>query len=88
MRFQHPPAGTAANPVMMIVGPILLIAFLIGLVLLGRYIYKDAMRRSLNAEMWLLIALMAPVISWVIYFLVRKDATMARSAGSLSEAAK
>jgi len=38
-----------------------------------QYIYKDAVRRNLNAEFWMIFALIFPVISWILYFIVRKE---------------
>jgi hypothetical protein len=47
------------------------IAFLIIYIYMAQYIYKDAVKRKLNAEVWLLIVLMFPIASWIVYFIVR-----------------
>lgn len=47
------------------------IAFLIIYIYMAQYIYKDAIKRKLNAELWLLIVLMFPIASWIVYFVVR-----------------
>jgi len=52
---------------------ILWLAFLVVYIYMAQYIYKDALRRNLNAELWLLIVLVVPIASWIVYFLVRKE---------------
>ena len=47
------------------------IAFLIIYIYMAQYIYKDAIKRKLNAEVWLLIVLMFPIASWIVYFVLR-----------------
>ena len=47
------------------------IAFLIIYIYMVQYIYKDAVKRKLNAELWLLIVLMFPITGWIVYFVVR-----------------
>jgi hypothetical protein len=51
-----------------IIGGIIILAIII---FVDQYIYKDAMDKGLNAEIWLLICVFSPVISWIIYFIVR-----------------
>jgi len=52
---------------------IIWIAFLIVYIYMAQYIYKDAVKRKLNAEIWLLIVLLVPIASWIVYFLVRNE---------------
>ena len=40
-------------------------------VLIVQWIYKDAVNKGLNAEIWLLIVLITPIVSWIVYFVVR-----------------
>ena len=75
MAFDRPGVGAHPadlGPVGMIIPLIVMIAMLIVTIYLVQFIYKDAMKRSLNAELWLLISLLVPVLSWIIYFIVRK----------------
>ena len=51
------------------------IVFLIVYIYMAQYIYKDAVKRKLNPELWLLIALLVPIASWIVYFLVRNEKT-------------
>ena len=72
MGHPHPEGALAVlGPAGMIVGLIIAIAAVILLIFIAQYIYKDAVKRSLNAELWLLIVFLAPVISWIVYFIVR-----------------
>jgi len=52
---------------------IIWIAFVIIYIYVAQYIYKDAVKRKLNAEMWLLIVLLVPFASWIVYFIVRNE---------------
>ncbi|MFX1338582.1 MAG: hypothetical protein ACFFDK_08225 [Promethearchaeota archaeon] len=52
---------------------IIWLAFLVVYIYMAQYIYKDSLRRNLNAELWLLIVLVIPIASWIVYFLVRKE---------------
>ncbi len=36
-----------------------------------QYIYKDAVKRDLNAELWLIIIFLTPIIGIIVYFIVR-----------------
>ncbi len=45
--------------------------FVVIWILIVQYIYKDAVKKDLNAEIWLLIILVSPIISWIVYFIVR-----------------
>ncbi|MCK4382367.1 MAG: hypothetical protein KAW66_03655 [Candidatus Lokiarchaeota archaeon] len=61
------------NPVMIAIGiTIFAVAFVVGIYMV-QYIYKDAVRRNLNAEFWMIFALIFPGVSWILYFLVRKE---------------
>ncbi len=52
---------------------IIWIAFLIVYIYMAQYIYKDAIKRKLNPELWLLIVLLVPIASWIVYFIVRNE---------------
>jgi len=66
-----PPAG-AADPLLLGIFIAIAIALFIGAIILLRYIYKDAVKRELNAELWIIIILLAPIIGIPLYFVVRK----------------
>jgi len=62
-------ASTRTN---VIVAVIVLALFLAIPILIGVYVYRDAMRRRMNAVLWTLIAIFAPyLIGFIIYLLVR-----------------
>ena len=85
----HPPAGMERGElgiVGAIVGLAVMVAAVILFIFITQYIYKDAMKRSLNAEMWLLIAFIAPIISWIVYFIVRNTNTTNITKGELKDA--
>jgi hypothetical protein len=65
-----PPAG-AADPILFGIFIAIAIALFIGAIILLRYIYKDAVQRELNAELWIIIILIAPIIGIPLYFVVR-----------------
>ena len=67
-----PSTAAAADPLMFALFIIIAIAVFIAVILLLRYIYQDAVKRGLNAELWLIIILIAPPIGVVLYFVVRK----------------
>ena len=52
---------------------IIWIAFLVVYIYMAQYVYKDAVKRKLNAELWLLIVLVVPIASWIVYFIVRNE---------------
>ena len=52
---------------------IIWIVFLVVYIYMAQYIYKDAIKRNLNAELWLLIVLLVPIASWIVYFIVRNE---------------
>ena len=54
---------------------IIWIAFLIVYIYMAQYIYKDAIKRKLNPELWLLIVLLVPIASRIVYFIVRNERT-------------
>jgi hypothetical protein len=57
---------------------IIWIALLVFYIYMAQYIYKDAVKRELNAELWLLIVLLVPIASWIVYFLVRNEKSQLR----------
>lgn len=53
---------------------VVLISFLIILIPIGIYVYRDAKRRGMNAVLWTLVAVVAPgLIGFIIYLLVRRN---------------
>ncbi len=60
-----------------VIGIIIGVALLVLFMYLAQYIYKDAVKRNLSAELWLLIIFIVPVISWIVYFIVRNVKTTA-----------
>lgn len=61
----------AADPLLFALFIVIAIAVFIAVILLLRYIYQDAVKRELNAELWLIIILIMPLIGVVLYFVVR-----------------
>ena len=51
---------------------IIAIALIIVYIYLVQYIYKDAVKRDLNGELWVIILLLSPIVGIIIYFIVRK----------------
>ena len=66
---QYPAATT--DPLLLGIFIAIAIAIFIGAIILLRYIYKDAVKRELNAELWIIIILLAPIIGIPLYFIVR-----------------
>ena len=55
---------------------ILLSVFLLILISIGVYVYRDAKQRGMNAALWALIAVLTPsLLGFIIYLLVRKNHT-------------
>ena len=50
---------------------IIWLIFVVIYIYVSQYIYKDAVKKKLNAEIWLLIVMLAPIASWIVYFIVR-----------------
>lgn len=50
---------------------VLIIIYVIAIAL-AVWVYKDAKKRDMNAEMWLLIVLLTSFIGFVIYLIVRE----------------
>jgi hypothetical protein len=61
------------DPIMIVIGIAIGAVFFVVGIYLVQYIYKDAVRRNLNAEFWMVFALIFPVVSWILYFLVRNE---------------
>ncbi|TXT66940.1 MAG: hypothetical protein BAJALOKI1v1_230007 [Promethearchaeota archaeon] len=58
--------------ILWLIGAIIAMAIFIAIwILIVQWIYKDAVDKGLNAEIWLLIVLITPIVSWVVYFIVR-----------------
>ncbi|MHA1256599.1 MAG: hypothetical protein ACTSPS_13480 [Promethearchaeota archaeon] len=50
---------------------IIWLVFMVIYIYVSQYIYKDAVKKKLNAEIWLLIVMLVPIASWIVYFIVR-----------------
>lgn len=70
-RADRPAPAGAPDPLLFVIFIAIAIALFIGAILLLRYIYKDAVKRELNAELWIIIILIAPIIGIPLYFVVR-----------------
>ncbi len=68
-----PPAGTM-DPLLFGIFIAIAIALFVVYIFLLQYIYKDAVKRGLKAELWLIILLIAPIPGIIVYFIVRKTA--------------
>jgi len=66
-----PRTAGVADPLMFALFIIIVIAVFIAFMVLLRYIYKDAVKRDLNAELWIIIILITPPVGIILYFLVR-----------------
>ena len=66
-----PRTTAAADPLLFALFIIIAIAVFVAVILLLRYIYQDAVKKGLNAELWLIIILIAPPIGVILYFVVR-----------------
>lgn len=60
-----------AEPLLFALFIIIAIAVFIAVIVLLRYIYQDAIKRNMPAELWLIIILIAPPIGVILYFVVR-----------------
>ena len=60
-------------PVVLIVALIILALLYIINILMSVIIYKNAVSKGLNAELWLLIMLLTGLTGWIIYFIVRNE---------------
>ena len=73
--------GEAANALTVLLlafmGTIGMIAIAIGLIAFAIfsvvYVYRDAKRRGMNANLWLLIVLLTGLIGLIVYLIVRRD---------------
>lgn len=55
---------------------ILLVLFIVIPVMIGVYVYRDAVRRDMNAAIWAAIALLAPFFTgFIVYLIVRGNYT-------------
>ncbi len=59
------------DPLLFALFIVIAIAVFIAVIFLLRYIYQDAVKRELNAELWIIIILLAPPIGVILYFVVR-----------------
>ncbi|MDD2215524.1 MAG: hypothetical protein PHE41_03015 [Eubacteriales bacterium] len=51
---------------------IILVVFIVIPVMVGTYVYRDAVRRKMNATIWALIALLTPFLAgFIVYLIVR-----------------
>ena len=70
-RTARPAPARAFDPLLFGIYIAIAIALFIGAIILLRYIYRDAVKRELNAELWIIIILIAPIIGIPLYFVVR-----------------
>ena len=66
-----PRTAAVADPLLFGLFVVIMIAIFVAVILLLRYIYQDAVKRGLNAELWLILIFIAPPIGVILYFLVR-----------------
>ena len=58
----------------MITIPALIVVIIVIPILIGIYVYRDAARRGMNAALWTLITVLAPILTgFIIYLLVRSS---------------
>ena len=60
-----------------IIASIIIIPLVLGVpILIGLYVYRDSVKRGMNAPLWTLIAMCGPsLLGLIIYLLARKDYT-------------
>ncbi len=63
---------TSFNPLLFVIFISIAIAIFVLYIYLLQYIYKDAVKRELKAELWLIAVLIAPIPAIIVYFIVRK----------------
>ena len=70
-------ANALAVLLLAFMGTIGMIAIAIGLIAFAIfsvvYVYRDAKRRGMNANLWLLIVLLTGLIGLIVYLIVRRD---------------
>ena len=70
-------ANALAVLLLAFMGTIGMIAIAIGLIAFAIfsvvYVYRDARRRGMNANLWLLIVLLTGLIGLIVYLIVRRD---------------
>ena len=49
------------------------IALLVTSVLIGNYLHKDALKRGINAEFWLVLGLFLNIFGLILYLIVRNN---------------
>jgi len=67
------PAPGTLDPLLFGLFLVIAVALFIVAIFLLQYVYKDADKRGLNAELWLIIILLAPIIGILVYFIVRRE---------------
>ncbi|TFG08546.1 MAG: hypothetical protein EU539_01900 [Promethearchaeota archaeon] len=75
LRDSRPPGISAAgsfDPLILGIFIAIAIAIFIVYIFVLQYVYKDAVKKGLNAELWLIILLLAPIIGIIVYFIVRR----------------
>ena len=73
-RPDGPAAAGTMDPLLFGIFIAIAIAIFVVYIFLLQYIYKDAVKRGLKAELWLIILLIAPIPGIIVYFIVRKTA--------------
>jgi hypothetical protein len=54
------------------------IVALVSGILIARYMHKDAIKRGINAEFWLIFGLLLNILGLVIYLIVRDNYSQER----------
>jgi len=60
------------SPVIIAIIIIVAIALFILYIYLLQYVFKDAVKRELNGELWLIILILTPIVGAIVYFIVRR----------------
>ncbi|MFX1393228.1 MAG: hypothetical protein ACFFAH_06580 [Promethearchaeota archaeon] len=59
-------------PFMIVIFIIIAIALFILFIFVLQYVYKDAVKRDLNGELWLIILILTPIVGFIVYLIVRR----------------
>jgi len=60
------------SPFMILIFIIIVIALIILFIFVLQYVYKDAVKRELNGELWLIILILTPIVGFIVYLIVRR----------------
>lgn len=60
------------GPVIIAIIIVVAVALFILYIYILQYVYKDAVKRDLNGELWLIILILTPIVGFIVYLIVRR----------------